>query len=138
MLKKASTLVAITMALLPLSGVAALAATSDAPSLAPAPATVASPAPPAAAAAALGACGATPRLAAFLQRDAAPLFTPVTGPAPQPATVVCNSCTIVRGCFACDPDTADKAPCAVTICCGVETGRVCGTCSDHCVPPPGD
>ena len=113
MLRKAST-----MAALVLFGAAALAAASPAPALS-------TPA----------ACGGDPALSAVFARDAAPAVTPLVQPAPLKAQA-CTSCTIVRGCFSCSPAATDKAPCAITICCGVETNRVCGTCSNHCVPPP--
>jgi hypothetical protein len=121
MLRKALTTAGLTACALVLFSVAALAGTS-----APTPAPVAALAAP-------GACA--PALSAVFAPDAAPAFTPLVQPAPQKAQS-CTSCTIVRGCFSCSPAATDKAPCAITICCGVETGRVCGTCSNHCVPPP--
>lgn len=126
MLQRGLASVGILMALLLLSGGAALASSPDA----------AAPKPIAAAPAAPGACAAVPTLAALLPQDAAPLFTPAVPSAPRPAVAACTSCTIVRGCFACTPAGTNKAPCAITVCCGVETNRVCGTCSNHCVPPP--
>lgn len=67
-------------------------------------------------------------VALAMHASAAPAFSPAD---------TCTSCTVTRGCFACG-STAPilEAPCAITICCGVVRGEVCGTCSDHCVPPP--
>ncbi len=128
MLKRGLVSVGFLMALPLLSGGAALASSSDAP----VPKAIA--APVALAPAAPGTCA--PTLTALLQQDAAPIFTPAVPFDPLPAATACTSCTIVRGCFSCGSGATDKAPCAITICCGVETDRVCGTCSNHCVPPP--
>lgn len=138
MVKRAFTPAGISLALLLLSGAAAFAGTPATNIPAPAPQASSMPAPAADAPAAPGDCTGEPTLASLLKQEA-PLFTPAVQADPHPAaTVVCSSCTIVRGCFSCPTSAAaaDKAPCAITICCGVETNRICGTCSDHCVPPP--
>jgi hypothetical protein len=115
MLRKALTTAGLTACALVLFGVAALAGTAGA---------VGAP----------GACGDTPALAAVFAPDAAPAFTPLVQPAPLQAQS-CTSCTITRGCFPCGSVVGNKAPCAISDCCGVIT-RSCGSCTSHCVPPP--
>jgi hypothetical protein len=131
MLRKALTTAGIAACALVLSGVTALAGTMDAHAVAAAP--EATPAP-ATALAAPGACADIPALSAVFARDAAPVFTPLVQSAPLQADG-CTSCTVDRGCFPCGSVATQKAPCAITDCCGVIT-RSCGTCSNHCVPPP--
>lgn len=126
MLRKALTTAGIAACALVLSSVTALAGTLDAHA-------VATPAP-AAALAASGACADTPALSAVFAQDAAPVFTPLVQSAPLRADT-CTSCTFERGCFPCGSVATQKAPCVISDCCGVVT-RSCGTCSNHCVPPP--
>ena len=57
------------------------------------------------------------------------------GAAPGNAQETCNYCILGGLCQPCED--GGKRPCQTRVCCGVTTITVCGTCTLHCVPPPG-
>jgi hypothetical protein len=74
------------------------------------------------------------RSTALLRLAGALLLLAVAFQGAAPAAA-CNYCILGGLCQPCED--GGKRPCQTRVCCGVTTITVCGTCTLHCVPPPG-